>query len=891
MRCYPQILMHFFRQFIASAVVGILSLQTMPIPSGFALESQLVNESQPGRSVSVYGQEFANEYVQQYVAPIDALSVTLPDANAQIEIGYWDGKSWSAWQRAQPDKEDNPDSLESDLIMFDVPVTRVRIRGAASLSALHPIRVSHDPAMYKVTSLVSTSEPHIYSRSEWGADRSLMINGGANSSAANANGENGSAAPPTQRVLDCQQAQADFPQEFRVSNTVTKDGNGKSYLWPQSYSSVAKLFVVHHTAGAISGDKRSGEERMRAIYQYHAKTMGWGDIGYHYVIDEQGHIYEGRAGGKLVVGGHAYCHNVGTIGVALMGNFESEQPQQAQIHALQWLLKDLAVQYGIDVNHSAVLQGKTYASPIVRHRDLLSTACPGFYLAESFTQVVSHVQGNDLSADVKFPALPPIVNVKEKPMTSVVSSAGSGPVTQIVPGLISHGGTDIRLNPGGVRRFDISYIAQASGARAGSRIAQVVRSSPGIGILLDSETGRSDVRGALVLSKSLAAGDEERFELLLTAPYDQGSFWFEIGGIRYTLQAIGRRSRLMTVPQSVSVFTSPLYSQPLSVQPSVSNRSAPANRVTGRTISSSSSLAPRSPPRADEVGSQTSNSSYSSTSSSSSTSSPTIRVRLSIDALPLVSFTAGGTMGGQTVAGNRSVNVSAKGTLCVASVGGNVIASRSVLTAVPATGGLTAVENVNGAKRLYRGSIECRVIDGRAVLINELPLEDYMLGLSEEPDSEPYEKQRAFAIAARTYALYYSDPLHRKFPGLPYDASDSPALFQSYTGVTFERNNPRWLTAVSHTSRQVLIYKSQVLRVPYFSSDDGRTRSPIEAGWKNFPNAEVFVSKADPWCSGKPLSGHGVGMSGCGAKAQAIEGKIAEQILQYYYPGTTIEVR
>ena len=37
-----------------------------------------------------------------------------------------------------------------------------------------------------------------------------------------------------------------------------------------------------------------------------------------------------------------------------------------------------------------------------------------------------------------------------------------------------------------------------------------------------------------------------------------------------------------------------------------------------------------------------------------------------------------------------------------------------------------------------------------------------------------------------------------------------------------------------------------------------------------------------------PLSGHGVGMSGCGARGQAYEGKTAAQILQYYYPGTTI---
>ena len=51
----------------------------------------------------------------------------------------------------------------------------------------------------------------------------------------------------------------------------------------------------------------------------------------------------------------------------------------------------------------------------------------------------------------------------------------------------------------------------------------------------------------------------------------------------------------------------------------------------------------------------------------------------------------------------------------------------------------------------------------------------------------------------------------------------------------------------------------------------------------------VFASKLDPWCKGLPLAGHGVGMSGCGAKGQAKEGKKAEAILQYYYPQTIIK--
>ena len=146
----------------------------------------------------------------------------------------------------------------------------------------------------------------------------------------------------------------------------------------------------------------------------------------------------------------------------------------------------------------------------------------------------------------------------------------------------------------------------------------------------------------------------------------------------------------------------------------------------------------------------------------------------------------------------------------------------------------------------------------------------------------------SFAIAARTYAAWYMSPDHRKFPGMPYDGSDSPAIFQKYSGMNYESQHLSWIKAVNDTHNIVLKKDGDIIKPPYFSSDDGRTRSPAEAGWKTFPFAEIFASKPDPWCEGMALRGHGVGMSGCGAEAQANEGKTAEEILKYYYPGTTL---
>ncbi len=240
------------------------------------------------------------------------------------------------------------------------------------------------------------------------------------------------------------------------------------------------------------------------------------------------------------------------------------------------------------------------------------------------------------------------------------------------------------------------------------------------------------------------------------------------------------------------------------------------------------------------------------------------------------------------MAGGTAIQLLAKGNTCEALVRGERLSADLVLRFQSTVSNVLSVDSVRGTTRSYRGTLECRIVDGAVALINELPLEEYLAGLSEEPDSEPYEKQRAFAVAARTYAAYYTQEGHRKFVGKPYDGTDDPATFQAYAGVEYASNNPRWMQAVTSTAGQALSVAGQLIRPPYFSSDDGRTKSPIEAGWSSFPNADIFTSKADPWCTGKPISGHGVGMSGCGAKGQALEGRSAEQILQYYYPGTRI---
>jgi hypothetical protein len=790
--------------------------------------------------------------------PIDALSVALASRDARVDVSAKGPNGrWGDWTTLRLEDEQDPLTRESNLVIFDEAVREVRLRGDVAGIALHPIRVSASPVTTLVAATSGVGGNRVISRSGWGANDELLYVSHASSSSAAATSASSDAVQgepaPEARIDDCEQAQKDHPQEFKVARTEKVDRNGKTLRWARQYSKEIKLIAVHHTAAAVGGDARSGAERVRAIYEYHAKSRGWGDVGYHYLIDEDGKIYEGRSGGRRVVAGHAYCNNIGTLGVALLGNFEVEKPSQAQMKSLQWLLDTLTREEGIDPSRDVTFHGKTL-SPIVGHRDLLSTDCPGHYAYKVLGQVRTNVIRGDLTKSVKFPSAP-----KKTPSSKASSSRGragsASPATD--EGVTAMGETTLSGRPGTQVLLTVRYQNGDAVGKKGTKIASVVRSDPTIGLWQDVGGAFERVRDALVLPAALAPDGTVALRLKAQFPQAEGSYAFHINGLRFTLDAKGRSlptPRGQTTP--AENLPRPPRHQPLPLKSSSASASSPSTSAT-------SGKAPRI-----------------------RLSKKTIRIRLTrVGESATVLLPADSLVGKEKTGGN--VFLFRDKDACVAAVGKERVAS-GIVRLVPADSGASEILSVTEGPNRYRGALECRIDGGELIVVNELPLEDYLAGLAEEPDSEPWEKQRAFAIAARTYAAYYMDPANRKFPGRGYDGSDSPAEFQAYGGVEFEEGNPRWTEAARDTAAEVLAVGSMIIRAPYFSASDGRTLSPEEAGWNDFPFAEIFSSKKDPWCKGMARRGHGVGMSGCGAEGQAEQGRTAEQILGYYYPGAMI---
>ena len=145
-----------------------------------------------------------------------------------------------------------------------------------------------------------------------------------------------------------------------------------------SFTNVSHL-VVHHSAGANSSNNWPAV--VLSIWNYHRFTNGWSDIGYNFLIDPDGNIYEGRGGNDgyaLDVLPAATCgSNSGTMAVCLLGNFEEVSPQEDAMASLETLLAWKAQDRSIDATASSTLNNYGIIDHVFGHRQGCSTACPG----------------------------------------------------------------------------------------------------------------------------------------------------------------------------------------------------------------------------------------------------------------------------------------------------------------------------------------------------------------------------------------------------------------------------------------------------------------------------------------------------------------------------------
>ncbi|NTW39956.1 MAG: DUF4214 domain-containing protein, partial [Cellulomonadaceae bacterium] len=148
--------------------------------------------------------------------------------------------------------------------------------------------------------------------------------------------------------------------------------------------------VVHHTAGTNAySSVAQAEQQIRGDQAYHIDGRGWCDIGYNFIVDKWGNIYEGRANslGQAVIGVHAGGFNTGTVGVSMLGTYDAA-PSSATVQSVGQIIGWRLGAYGVapqatmayttGAGQNSRFQNETVVLPrVMGHRDVAYTACPG----------------------------------------------------------------------------------------------------------------------------------------------------------------------------------------------------------------------------------------------------------------------------------------------------------------------------------------------------------------------------------------------------------------------------------------------------------------------------------------------------------------------------------
>jgi flagellar hook assembly protein FlgD len=324
--------------------------------------------------------------------PFDLVAVHWQGSGAVLLRSHRIGGRWSAWQAADADSGPDPGSPEARStagwrlggLVWTGLSDGVQVRTLGSVERVRLYRLWSPPRRLVPRALTIAGSPAIIPRAAWSADEAIV--------------------------------------------------RAKPLIAPQ-----LQLAIVHHTVNSNDYTPAQAAAIVRGIEVYHVDGNGWNDIGYNALVDRFGQVYEGRAGGltKNVVGAHSLGFNVGSFGVALIGNFQTGMVPPAAAAALERLLA-----WRLDIAHVDPLSTLSFISggnprfpagipvflrAISGHRDTYFTECPGEQLYALLPAIAQ------ATAAIGLPKLyAPIVSGKlggKVRFTATLSSARSWTVT------------------------------------------------------------------------------------------------------------------------------------------------------------------------------------------------------------------------------------------------------------------------------------------------------------------------------------------------------------------------------------------------------------------------------------------------------------------------------
>jgi hypothetical protein len=294
-----------------------------------------------------------------------------------------DGDGWSRWTPVGAHAEDGPDPDSAE---------------AASAGMSNPVWAGEaDWVQYRASERLPGARLHFVNTdgSATAADRlQTALRGAANSAVATLAG-----------VLSADAADAQATQPAMVSRASWAGDDCPPRTKP-IYGEVRAAYV-HHTVNINDYSRAEAPQIVLGMCRYHRNTNGWNDIGYNFLVDRFGTLYEGRAGGvgAAVVGAQAEGFNSYSTGIANIGTFSSVPQSQAALEAMARLIRWKLPLHGYPTTGTAVMKsaggatnrykaGTNVRVPrVLGHRDTNATECPGTALYAQLDDLRAMVGG------------------------------------------------------------------------------------------------------------------------------------------------------------------------------------------------------------------------------------------------------------------------------------------------------------------------------------------------------------------------------------------------------------------------------------------------------------------------------------------------------------------
>jgi hypothetical protein len=475
---------------------------------------------------------------------------------------------WSGWHEAEAEPEDLPDRGTDEARRMRTwrignpwwtgPASRVEVRTQGQVQRVRAHFVSSPEEPLADRSLQMTGKPKIILRQAWGANERIR---------------------------------RDEPD----------------------YAAAVTNAIVHHTAGTAGYSRAQSAAIVRGIQAYHVLSNGWDDIGYNFLIDRFGQVFEGRYGGieRNVIGAHAQGFNTGSTGIALLGTYASAGASAAARSSLSQLTSwRLDVAHTYPLSRVQLISGgnpkfrkglPVWLRAVSGHRDTGFTSCPGTALYKQLGPIAKrastiglpklytpHIEGS-LGGLVSFSArlsgrLPWSVTVFDAAKQPVAVGTGVGPVVQwtwdarfITPGTYTYSisaGPNVRPATGtfagptgtltleGVRALPSGFTPNADGITDVTRISYYLGAPATVMIDLQAED-RSPLASLFVGAKP--AGRH-------TFAWDGGAYPDGRYAIVVTARGRGGRQLTAVTPVVISRTLSGYAVMPTAVSPNGDGR-------------------------------------------------------------------------------------------------------------------------------------------------------------------------------------------------------------------------------------------------------------------------------------------------------------------------------